>query len=437
MKFRLTTGFKKYFANTTWVVAERVISMGVALVVSVALARYLGPADFGTLNYVASFVALFTAFSMLGLETIVVRELIYAPLNRYEVLGTAFVMKLIGGTIAIVLIYVISRLTADDPDQTLMLLIVSAGFLMQATSVIEFHFQAEVTSKYTAYARLSQTVISAAAKLLGMVFGAEVLYFVFMLLLDATILAIGLLIFYAKQNAKAFPWKFQRSLAVSMLSASWPLFLSSILVSTYMRIDQVMIKEMLGVAEVGLYSAAVKISEAWYFIPLAISASLFPAIMQAKIQDAHLYYRRLQKFYWLLTWLALGIATPFALAAKPIVTLIFGLEFVESGTVLSIHIWSSIFVFWSLGSGKWLAAEQLHKFALYRAAMGVTINVVLNFVLIPGLGIQGAAVATLISLLCSAYLVDLATKKTRIAFYMKTRSIYSSNLPAQFSTPEN
>ena len=75
-RLQLSTGFKKYFVNTGWLFFERIIGMAVTFFVGVYVARYLGPANFGLLSYAGSFVGLFMGISALGLNNIVVRELV-------------------------------------------------------------------------------------------------------------------------------------------------------------------------------------------------------------------------------------------------------------------------------------------------------------------------------------------------------------------------
>jgi O-antigen/teichoic acid export membrane protein len=207
------------------------------------------------------------------------------------------------------------------------------------------------------------------------------------------------------------------------LRDSWPLIFGSIAASIYMRIDQVMIKEMLDAEAVGQYAAAVRLSEAWYFIPVVISASLFPAIINAKKVSEKLYYERLQKLYDLMVWTALAIAIPMTFMSDWIVELLYGEKYYQAGSVLMIHIWAGVFVFLGVASGKWLLNENLQKIAFYRTFYGMLINISLNYLLIPKFGIIGAAISTTISYMFAGYLLDISNKKTKQMFFMKTKTI--------------
>jgi O-antigen/teichoic acid export membrane protein len=195
-----------------------------------------------------------------------------------------------------------------------------------------------------------------------------------------------------------------------------------------MKVDQIMIKEMISVEAVGQYAAAVKISEAWYFIPMVIASSLFPAIIDAKKQSEALYYARLQKLYDLMVWMAIAIALPMTFLSDWVVNLLYGEQYNQAGSVLMIHIWTGVFVFLGVASGKWFTTENLQMLAFRRTFYGMVMNVVLNFILIPKYGAQGAAVATLISQIIAAYLSDLLNDKTKKMFIMKTKSFLMVSL---------
>jgi O-antigen/teichoic acid export membrane protein len=189
-----------------------------------------------------------------------------------------------------------------------------------------------------------------------------------------------------------------------------------------------MIKEMLNNKAVGQYAVAVKLSEAWYFIPVVITNSLFPSIINAKKQSEELYYFRLQKLYDFMVWMAMAIALPMTFLAGWLVNVLFGPEYSQAANVLKINIWAGLFVSLGVASGKWLLTENLQMLSFWRTFCGALANVVLNLFMIPKYGIQGAAIATLLSQALAAYIFDLFNFKTRKTFFMKTKSFFLLNL---------
>ena len=417
-------GFKRYFANTSWLMSHRVLSMAVALFVGVYVARYLGPEKFGLLSYAVSFVGLFTALATLGLDGIMVRELVKTPERRDELLGTAFWIKAGGAILMYIFIAAAIIFTHNDTQTNIMIAVIAFAVVFQAFNVIDFNFQAAVKSKYVVYAQLASLVVSSITKLIFVWISAPLVWFASVFLLDAVVQAIGLFAMYLKNTGKVWYWKWRWQTAKELLKDSWPLILSGMAISIYMKIDQVMIKEMLDAGSVGNYAAAVRLSEAWYFIPMAITSSVFPAIINAKKQSKELYYQRLQKLYDLMVWLAVAIALPTTFLAPWVIRVLYGDAFLQASGVLSIHIWAGVFVFLGVASGKWLLTENLQIFSTINTSIGAVFNIVLNYILIKKMGINGAAISTLISYFIAAYLCLSFFDKTRINFINLTKSLY-------------
>ncbi len=416
-------GFKRYFANTSWLIFERIFRMGTTLIVTIYVARYLGPENFGLLSYAISFVGLFTAIATLGLDEIVIRELVNHPEQQNNLLGTAFVLKLVGTFLMLGFLGVGIQFINNDSFTTLLIFIIAIATIFQAFNVIYFYFQAKVQLKFVVKAQVIQSIVSVCLKLFLVFVQASLIWFALVLIIDSLVLAVGLSWIYVKQNFKLLTWHFQFALAKKLLKYSWPLIMAGLVISIYMKIDQVMIKEMLDSEAVGNYAAAVKLSEAWYFVPMAITSSLFPAIINAKKVSEEFYYDRLQKLYDLMVWLAIAIALPMTFLSDSVVNLLYGSAYDKAGNVLIIHIWAGVFVFLGVANGKWLLNENLQIYSVINAAIGGFINVVLNYFLIKKYGIYGAAISTIISYAFAAYLCLLIFEKMRKSFYLLTNTI--------------
>ncbi len=403
--------FKKYFANTSWLFTEKIFRLLVSFIVTVLVIRYLGPTEFGLLSYAISFYGLFAALSVLGLETITIRELVKTPAERNNLLGTVFVLRLIGAVGTIILIALTLLFSSEDSFTSLLIIIISISLIFQSFNVVDYYFRAEVKAKYSVYVQFSAVIITSAIKIILIIIKAPLIYFAVVFSVEFIITAIGFILVYRKVGLKLSPGKFQKSIALQLLKDSWPLILTGVVVSIYMKVDQVMIKNIINTEQVGYYAAAVRLSEAWYFIPIALTNSLFPAIVNAKKISEEFYNNRMQKLYDILAWMAIAIAVPVSIFSKEIVNIIFGIEFQSGAPVLAIYIWAGVAVFLGVASTQYLINENFTKLSFIRTFIGMILNVVLNFILIPIYGIVGAAIATLVS-------YTIAT--TLIIFYKKT-----------------
>lgn len=415
-----TPSFKKYLANTTWLITERTLRLLITFFIGVYIARYLGPDQFGVLSYALSYIAIFMAIGTLGLDSIIVKYLVINPEMRSDVIGTAFYLKLVGTFLMWILLALSLMLVENDTLTTNIIGILALSTIFHAFNVIDYSFQAEVKSKYVTYVLFSQLIFSSVAKLFLINTQLPLIWFSYIYFLDALLVALGLCIIFLWNNNKISLWTYKSHLGLKLLKQSWPLMLSSIAVTLYMRIDQIMIKEMLGIKDVGIYSVAVQLSEAFYFIPIVITASLFPAIINAKKIDLDYYDKQMKRLYSLMIWGAIIIAVAATFISPWLIPLLYGNEYSESAQVLTINIWAGVFVFLGLASGKWLINENLQMFAMYRTLLGLFINIFLNLLLIKSHGIYGAAISTLISQFVAAYFFDLLHPKTRHSFFLKS-----------------
>lgn len=398
--------------------------MGTGLLVGIWVARYLGPAQFGIFSYAIAFTALFGGIAKLGLDSIVVRDLVSDPVRRDLYLGTAFWLKLMGAIGMLVVMAFAIRLTSNDALTNLYIFIIGSGTIFQSFEVVDFYFQSKVLSKFVSICKLIQLFISSLLKLYLIFTRAELLWFVLVSLIDQITLALSFSLAYRYQKVGEFYRCFDLITARRLLRDSWPLIISGLVTMIYMRIDQVMIKEMLGEVDVGLYSAAARISEVWYFIPILLTSSLFPSIVNAKKVSEELYYARLQKLFTFLVWINMIIAVAMTFLSEWLLILLYGDVYRGAAQVLVIHVWAGIFVSLGVASGSWFISENLQRYSFYRTALGAIVNVVLNLILIPLYGLIGAAIATVIAQSMAALFFDIATKKTRKVFFMKFKTIY-------------
>ena len=416
--------FRGIIANTGWLFADRILRMGVGLFVGVWVARYLGVQQFGVFNYATAFVALFSTLSTLGLDAIVVRSIVREPEKRLQILGTAFWLKLFGGIAALVLAVSSIIVVRHDDQLTISLVAILASVgIFQTFDTIDIWFQSQVQSKYTVIAKNTAFVITALIKVILISIHAPLIAFAWTALGEVGLGAIGLIISYRVRGYSPWLWPWSSPLAKTLLKESWPLILSGVTIMIYMRIDQIMLGQMIGDKAVGLYSAATRISEVWYFIPMAIASSVSPAIYAAKEVSESLYYRRIEQFLRLLSWLSIVLAVPMSFLSGTIITVLFGKSYEASASILAIHIWASLFVFMGVGTSSWFIAEGLTQFALRRTIIGAITNVFLNIFLIPAYGGVGAAIATVISQAFASFLSNATHPKTRKIFNLQVKSL--------------
>lgn len=405
---------QKAVANTGWFFLEKAFRLCIGLFVSIMIARYLGPRDYGILSYVISLVSILGIFVYLGLSGIVTRDLVKHPARNSALMGTTFLLKFLSGVVTLIGVMVFAFSSKQhNPTESAILIIIGFTLLFKPFETIEFWFHSQVQSKFSIYAKNAAFLFASILKLILVFANGKLVAFATISLLEVLISSVLLLIFYKKKGYSIWKWKFELDQAKSLLSRSWLLILSGFMAMIYLRIDQVMLRWMIGTKEVGIYSVAVGFSEVWYFIPAAISLSIFPMLIEQKKIDGSRYNRSLQKAYDILFSLALLIALPVSFFAHDIIGFFYGEAYSESGTILAVHAWSSIFIYLRALFSRWIIIEDLLQYSLYTQGTGALINVLLNLLLITKYGGVGAAIATLISYSFASYFALFLGKKTR------------------------
>ncbi|WP_061207190.1 flippase [Leptospira santarosai] len=436
--YELYPSLKNILHNSGWLFFDKVFRMGIGMFLGVWIARYLGPDNYGKLNYVIAYIALIGSFTNLGLDGVVVRELIREKIHKEEILSTSFLLQFLAGIFAFAgAILLIPFLRPDESDLFWMVFLVGLTLIFRAVGVVKYWYEAQILSKYFVWLDNGLFFVFSGIRILLILNGLGIFAFIWIGLAESFISLFGYSLLYKYHNGSLSVTHANWRRARALLRDSWMLLLSGLAVIVYMRIDQIMIGQMLGNEAVGVYTAAVKISEVWYFIPMTVVSSIFPAILKAKEFNQKLYLERLGLLHSAMFVLALVIAIPMTFLSDPIIRLFFGEKFSEAGTVLAIHIWAGIFVFLGVASSRYYLTENLPKEELYKSISGCLANIVLNYFFIPLYGIKGAAIATVISQFIASTLFNLLFKRTREVFFIQLESVFFWKMFGRFNRLRN
>lgn len=415
---------KRYLLNTSWVMAEQVLRIISAVFVGIYIARYLGPENFGILSYSLSIAAFVMAISRLGMDAVLVRELVNKPERHSQLLGTAFWLMLATAVLCYTILLIGLYFLDEQDNVKNYVAIIAAGCFFSVFLVGDYFFQAEVKAKYSAICKTLVLFAMSLGKIWLIFIGADLTWFVIASLLDYVFLGviffIALVLGRGVDFLKFFDWETARE----MLRSSWPMVLSAIAILIYMRIDQVMIRSMLGLHEVGIYSAATRVYEAWMTLPFVLSVSLLPLIINAKKKSEEEYHRRLIQLFRVVMWLSILAAFIVTVVSEKLMVLTFGEAFLESAPVVAVVMWTAVFAAMGSVSARYFNVEHMErKFAL-RTILAALLNVALNLFMIPIYGVIGAAWATLICTLFANYLMDWFDKELRVLLKLKHRAFF-------------
>ena len=421
--WRANKGAQRYFFSISWMLVERVLRIVSSVLVGIYVARFLGPENFGIYSYVLAFFTIAGVVSRLGLHHMLVREIILAPEKRDMLFGTAFWLTVGGALLSIGALAVITLMIGTDPTTRIYILIVGCGLIFQAFDVVEAYFNAKVMARPVSMARIMQLLLSSILKLFLVWQHAGLVWFVLVSLFDQMTLAGFMILAYRQHASCAFMRLFDISEARHMLGRAWTRIIIALSTILYLRIDQIMLMEMQGSHSAGLYASAARITEAVFIPVLVMTDVLSPALLAARMRSKDLYNDRLQRLFFLMTWLGIGAALVVGIAAGWIMS-IFGSAYRDAVQLLVVHVMVLVpFSQW-LVLQRWALAENLEGLIMYFLVTGAILNVLLNLLLIRQYGTVGAALATVISQAAITYVAPLLSQRCRPMAYMLYKSIY-------------
>lgn len=403
--------------NAGWLIGAKVAQMLINLAVSILVTRFLGPSNFGLINYGTAYTAFFLSLCTLGLNSILVKEFVDCRWEQGTVLGTALVLRAISSALsAVMILCIVSIVDRDDPAAIAVTALCSLGLLFNIFDVFNYWFQSRLESKVTALAALCAYVVTAVYKVALYVRGKSVTWFAFATSVDYIVLAVLLLACYRRHGGTRlrFSWACGRDL----LKRSYHFILPGMMVAIYGYVDKFMLKHMINDAEIGYYSTAVSVCSMWSFVLSAIIDSVYPSIMEAYQTDRELYLRRNRQLYAIVFYVSAAVSVVIALLGKYVIWLLYGQAYLPAAAPLRVITWYTAFSYLGVARNAWVVCEGKQRYLKYLYLSAAAINVVLNLLLIPGGGAVGAAAASLLTqaatILAAPMLIPAMRENTRL-----------------------
>lgn len=405
----------KIAKNSMWMVAETIIQMIISLVVNKVVSKYLGVANYGIINYGLSFINFFNGICTLGLGTIVIKYLVNSKDEKRqgEIIGTCIWMRLLASSLSIILIFaLVFILKHDSPVIIYVSMIQSISLLFDCFNTITWWYQYKLQSKFSVLATFIAYICSAAYRLSLVYFDKSIVWFSVSNIVLSSVIALILYTMYKRKNGPKMSINIDTGKC--LIKESYHFILSSLMVAIYAQTDKMMIGSMIDdLSQVGLYSVSITIMQLWAFLPTAIIDSFKSTLFEIKKVSKEKYLKRLKQLYSIIIWLSIAYTGFIFVFGKRIVLLLYSEEYVGCLTSLRLVIFGVVFSFIGVIRGLWLVGEGKQKYAKYFSLFSAIANVIMNFILIPKYGINGAAIATVITQVITALIAPLLFKDTR------------------------
>lgn len=398
--------------NASWLIGCKIVQNVLSFIISMMSARYLGPSNYGLINYATSVIAFIIPFATLGLTNILVQEIISKPDEEGEILGTSLLTctltSLLGMGSAVLFTLVAN---SGEKETTMVVALYSAILVAQALEMIQYWFQAKLLSKYTAIVSLSSYVVVSAYKIYLLATEKSVYWFALSYAIDSLIIAVLLLGFYKKLGGQKLTASFKRIRA--MFAKSRYYIISSLMVTLFTQMDKVMLKAMIDDAATGIYSAATVCAGLSSFVFAAIIDSFRPVIFENQKLSREAFERSVKKLYSIVIYLSLAQCVAIILLANIIIWVTYGNEYAEAATTLRIATWYTTFSYLGMVRNIWILAENKQKYLWIINLSGALTNALLNSLLIPSMGSNGAAIASLITQMFTNVIMGVLVRPIR------------------------
>lgn len=398
---------KKIIHNSGWLLFDKLIRLILGLLVGAWVARYLGPSQYGELAFVLTYLAFFQAVAILGVNGIVVRDISKHDEQSGNILGTSFFLQSIAGGICwIAAIIGMSIMNGFNDQSVILTAILGAGLVFQAADTIDLWFQSQSQSKRTVLAKLVAYAISNGLKIILILSNSSLIYFAVVTAVEAMINAISLYYAYRKYPCPQ-KWSVTFDLIKSLLKESWTFLLSGLAVVIYMRIDIIMIDDLLDAEKLGIYAAILPLSALWQVIPMSLYTSLMPLASRAKHESEDKYCSLLGNLFWIYSIIGWLTCIPMYFLSPYIVSILYGEQYAIGGHVLSIYVFTNLFICSGVALGFWVINEKKGHLSLIRTCLGAAFLVMLNIFLIPKFGLLGAAISAVLTQAFSSVLLNI------------------------------
>lgn len=412
----------KVVRNASWIVGCRIIQSFLNLIVGMLSARYLGPANYGLINYAASIVAFVVPLAGLGITNILVQELVNKPEKEGEILGTSITLSLISSFLCSILVVAfVFFANAGDTKTMVVCIIYNIGLIFQTLELMKYWYQSKLLSKYTAIVSLVAYITVALYKIILLIKNASVYYFAFANSVDYIVIVILLFFIYKKLGGNKFC--FSKSLAKQMLNKGKYYIVSSMMVTIYAQTDKIMIKHMMGDTANGYYSAGITITTVTAFVFTAIIDSMRPVIFEAYKSSKSKFEQNLSYLYCIIIYMSLVQSLCMTIFSELIVSIMYGNSYLSASSVLQVAVWYCTFSYIGSVRNIWMLANNKQKYLWIINLSGALLNVVLNLIMIRLYGIIGAAIASFISQFFSNIVLGFVIRPLRGNTILMIRSL--------------
>ncbi len=411
-------------SNIKWGIIEKIVKIILAFLIGALVARSLGPEGLGKISLGTAILSILNVIAGMGMQNIVVKLIVEEENKNNKIIGTAIIITTIASFfIFAILGWILFIYSNMDAELKVIVIVINSAILFRQADVLQYIYEAKINFKGISKLLLATNLLMTILKIAFLKFELTVIWYAALIPLEVAIIAIGTYAIAGRDGLITYKLNIKLSTVRKLLIKSFPLLIASLSSILYLKIDQIMIGTYLNNEELGLYSAATRLSELMYIIPMTIMASYYPVLVEFKQKNESQYSKLTSNLLNVGSITAILASMATLVFSETLINIAYGNKYYEAAAILKIHGWTLLFVTIGVISHAWYVIEGLQSNIMYRTTFGALLNIILNSQLIPEYGGIGAAIGTLITQAVTTIGVDIITTKTRKLLILKIESL--------------
>ena len=398
-----------------------------AFLVGIITARYLGPSNYGIINYAAVYTTFFASLCSLGINSVIVKEFVDNPAEQGEALGSALAMRMISSIMSVIMISGLSFVIDKGDTVTITVVILcSLGLVFQLFDTINYWFLSRLQSKFTAIVSSIGYISVSLYKICLFIFEKNVFWFALSTSVDYIVVAVLLVMAYRRNGGPKLSFSLEKSKSILFQSKSF--IISEFMIAIYGATDKLMLKHMINEESVGYYALIISLSQMWVFVISAIIDSMSPTIMKLSNENHELYKKRNKQLYAIVFYMCTAVSVVIFIIASPLIKILYGAEYIAAINPLKIIVWYTAFSCLGAARNAWVVCENKQKYLKYIYIFAAIINVLMNMVFIPKFGVSGAALTSLITQIATILIIPALIPALRENVKLMAEAIMLKNV---------
>lgn len=420
---------KKILENTAWLLFEKIINIFGALIITIYVARYLGPTNMGVINYALAVSAIIVSISQLGSDTLIFnRTAKNKQKGKLLLLATKNIRLYLSITLSLlfIIIYFFSERENTDNQTLITLSLMMLFSIYTSIDVYRYYFDAIFKSKFNSIASQIGIYSSLIIRFIFVKLNLGLAWFSVPFILSALIPYLVRKAFFIKKEKKTIIVKKYPYLKYTA-TIGFPLAISSLSIIFYTRVNQVLLAKYSSMYDVGIYNAALTLAQAWMFVPIALITPLFSGI----IKNYQSFDKGISFLYLIMLIVSLPILSITFFFPSEIILLTYGNNFIEANKIIFILNISSVFSVLGTISYRTIIYKGGHRYIMIKSILMALLNVILNYTLINQHGLIGAAYSILITEIISSTIANFFFKNfyiTKLMLNLVVSFNYITNL---------